>query len=133
MARGNDINLQLCVRFFGHWHRRAVSVATRTLTFGAKSIERRQMRPIRRSKLQPELQAPARARTDACRLDGRPCTELASGPRGSESEPAGGTPHVTGSHRVMKAGNGGPLCPWKMIGWSGELPLVPPWWFRASS
>ena len=29
----------------------------------------RQMRPRRRSK----LQVPARARTDACRLDGRPC------------------------------------------------------------
>ena len=38
----------------------------------------RQTRPRRRSK----LQVAAHARTDACRLDGRPCAELAVAARG---------------------------------------------------
>ncbi len=42
----------------------------------------RQTRPRRRSK----LQVAAHARTDACRLDGRPCAELAR--RGSEDTAA---------------------------------------------
>jgi hypothetical protein len=52
----------------------------------------RQTRPRRRSK----LHVAAHARTDACRLDGRPCAELAG--RGSGGHR---------SHRPMKAGGGG--------------------------
>jgi hypothetical protein len=69
-----------------------ISVATRTLTSGASRNGRR-ARDTGRSctwlpKLEPTL----------CRLDGRPCAELAC--RGSES---GGRR----SHRPMKAGGGG--------------------------
>ena len=52
----------------------------------------RQTRPRRRSK----LHVAAQTRTDACRLDGRPCAELAG--RGSGGHR---------SHRPMKAGGGG--------------------------
>ena len=52
----------------------------------------RQTRPRRRSK----LHVAAQARTDACRLDGRPCAELAG--RGSGGHR---------SHWPMKAGGGG--------------------------
>ena len=51
----------------------------------------RQTRPRRRSK----LHVAAQTRTDACRLDGRPCAELAG--RGSGGHR---------SHRPMKAGGG---------------------------
>jgi hypothetical protein len=53
-----------------------VSVVTGTLTVDRREAQR-QTRPRRRSK----LHVAAHPRTDACRLDGRPCAELAG--RGS--------------------------------------------------
>ncbi len=58
----------------------------------------RQTRPRRRSK----LQVAAHARTDACRLDGRPCAELAG--RGSGGHR---------SHRAMKGLNS--MCLWVLV------------------
>jgi hypothetical protein len=69
-----------------------ISVATRTLTSGARRNGRRARDAGRSS-----VHVAAQTRTDAaCRLDGRPCAELAG--RGSGGHR---------SHRPMKAGGGG--------------------------
>jgi hypothetical protein len=70
-----------------------ISVATRTLTSGARRNGRRPRDAGRSS-----VHVAAQTRTDACRLDGRhgPCAELAG--RGSGGHR---------SHRPMKAGGGG--------------------------
>ena len=84
-----------------------ISVATRTLTSGARRNGRRarDARDAGRS----SVHVAAQTRTDACRLDGRPCAELAG----------------RGSGREDTAAIGPPLRPHAIVRWISRLVLPP--------